>query len=484
MLKYLLLGIVLISLAGCSEGTAAPVQNTTVRKLQNSGSLAPSVDAITTPIRIPEAKRLSLGTFKSPTPDPKLPIASNTQDRNTVDVSAEQEKRGGNRRNGKSEFRARLERESESQAEGSSKTVASESKPQSKEAVADVAAKKENSNPVVLQAPTFTSASTLSTTNAGTPPNMVAFGSANSTSSRNFKKPNMPGNVPSWFSENDKDSDGQVAMNEWPADRFAEFSKYDRNGDGIVTLEEAMRTVPKAAAVAVAPPTTPSTTTAPANTATPSLGTVPATAPVAVSAPASSVASQPGVRTSFTMSAGGGAPGTPLSDDDAKRRADMVFMFADTNKDNILDAAEIENARSIRSVDWKKYDANKDGKLDKPEAYALYKAEGNNMRGGGMGGGPGGGGPWGGNQDERMKAMFDRLDKNKTGKLNKEQFPGFWQDRFDEFDTNKDGFVNLDEYKVGFQKIMSNAGGQGGRGARGGFGNDGGQGRGRGGFDR
>lgn len=502
MLKYLLMGIALISLAGCSEGTAAPVQNTSVRLAKKTESLAPGSSANTTPIKIPEIKRLNVGTFKSPAPEPKLQSSSTESERVSMAVSAEQDKRN-NRRNGKTELRQRSDRDSESKSSDTAEKTASKISAEK----TFVAVNQENGS-IVQDAPIPASTSSSTTATSGTSANMVTFGSASSGSTRNFKKPPMPGNVPSWYTDNDKDGDGQVLMHEWPQDRFAEFTKYDRNGDGIITLDEAMRTVPKAApAVASTTPAPATTTSTPTTTATPSTTTTTAAAGNVTAAPAAAV---PGMRTSISFNGSGGAPGTPLSEEDAKRRVDMVYMFADSNKDNILDTGEIENARSIRNVDWKKYDANHDGKLDKTEAIALYKAEGNNMRGGGgMGGGPGGGGPgggpWSGNQDERIKAMFDRMDRDKTGKLNKEQFPGFWRDRFDEFDTNKDGFVNLDEYKAGYTKIISSMGGgmrggpggpgrggmggdNGGRGGRGGEGGgrggfDGG-GRGRGGFDR
>ncbi|HMO37117.1 MAG TPA: hypothetical protein PKA06_13840, partial [Gemmatales bacterium] len=231
----------------------------------------------------------------------------------------------------------------------------------------------------------------------------VVFGSANSSSSRPFKKPTMPSNVPGWFTENDKDGDGQLSMNEWPKDKFEEFQKYDRNGDGIITLEEAMRTVPKAeVAAAPAPASSSSTTTTTASTTAPAGNTSSTTSAASASSttPAAASAStpQPAV---FTMRMGGptggsGAPATPMNDDEARRRVDQVFMFIDSNKDGILDEKEIDNSRTIKSIDWKKYDANRDGKLDKNEAIALYKAEGSNMRGGWGGGAGGGGGPWGG----------------------------------------------------------------------------------------
>ena len=177
-----------------------------------------------------------------------------------------------------------------------------------------------------------------------------------------------------------------------------------------------------------------------------------------------------------------GAPGAPMSEEVAKRMLDRTFEFTDTNKDGFLDAKEIENSRSIKNVDWKKYDVNKDGKLDRNEVAALFKAEGPNMMRGGMGGG-GGPSAWAGRSpDEIAKVMFDNMDKTKTGKISKENFPGYLRDRFADFDTNKDGFVDFEEFKANRDKMMPGGrGGQGGPGGgRGGPGGPGGGGDGGG----
>ncbi|MFT3878686.1 MAG: M56 family metallopeptidase [Gemmatales bacterium] len=96
---------------------------------------------------------------------------------------------------------------------------------------------------------------------------------------------------------------------------------------------------------------------------------------------------------------------------------------------------------------------------------------------GGSGGGGGTGGSFsgtisGGNMtaEERAKRMFENMDKDKSGRVTKEQFPGFWRDRFDEFDKNRDGFVTFEEFKAGAEKLQPRAGGMatGGMGGAGG----------------
>ncbi len=56
-------------------------------------------------------------------------------------------------------------------------------------------------------------------------------------------KERLPKEIPGWFTSKDRDGDGQVAMAEYSSrwsDRDAEaFARYDANGDGFITPEEA-----------------------------------------------------------------------------------------------------------------------------------------------------------------------------------------------------------------------------------------------------
>lgn len=455
-------------LAGCSQSSAAHSPEP-IPIVKPTASLAPAVEPGI--VRIPETRKSTpVVTKKLDNP----PADKSVVPVNYVEQDRRQEK--GQRRQNRQDSRpeGKMSESKSLDNNEKSKAVVNETKKEDTKVSipASVPAQSAPSTPTLIEnagnfTPTTTSPTSTSPASSNFP---VVYGSAGSAAGRSFKKPTLPSNVPSWYSENDKDSDGQLTMNEWPADKMEEFKKHDRNGDGIITLEEAMRTVPKAAP-AVASTTT---TTAPAATTT---STTPAASTATPTTPPPIVTSTPAA--GMTMRMGTATPGAPLTDEDAKRRVEMSFGFVDLNKDGVLDEKEIENARTIKNVEWKKYDANKDNKLDKNEAIALYKAEGNNMRGG-WGGGGGGGAFGGRSPDEMAKTMFDNVDKNKTGKITKEQFPNFIRAGFDDYDTNKDGFVNLDEFKAGWAKTMASRGGPGG-GGRGPGGGGGGPGGGRGG---
>ncbi len=58
-----------------------------------------------------------------------------------------------------------------------------------------------------------------------------------------YKAGNLPRELPSWFRENDKDQDAQVGLYEWKHSgrSLDDFLAMDGNGDGFVTVEEALR---------------------------------------------------------------------------------------------------------------------------------------------------------------------------------------------------------------------------------------------------
>jgi Ca2+-binding EF-hand superfamily protein len=54
----------------------------------------------------------------------------------------------------------------------------------------------------------------------------------------------LPSGLPGWFTQSDRDGDGQVMMSEyssyWSEDKIKEFSKYDLNADGTITPGECL----------------------------------------------------------------------------------------------------------------------------------------------------------------------------------------------------------------------------------------------------
>jgi len=55
----------------------------------------------------------------------------------------------------------------------------------------------------------------------------------------------LPKGLPDWFARNDADADGQIMMSEfaaaWTESTAADFMKHDRDGDGIITPDEALQ---------------------------------------------------------------------------------------------------------------------------------------------------------------------------------------------------------------------------------------------------
>jgi Ca2+-binding EF-hand superfamily protein len=60
-----------------------------------------------------------------------------------------------------------------------------------------------------------------------------------------YRAGKMPKDMPAWFVEADTDGDGQVGLYEWRAKGWPieQFEQLDRNNDGFITIDEAMRTV-------------------------------------------------------------------------------------------------------------------------------------------------------------------------------------------------------------------------------------------------
>ena len=119
----------------------------------------------------------------------------------------------------------------------------------------------------------------------------------------------------------------------------------------------------------------------------------------------------------------------------------------DANKDGKLDEAEKKAAHKAlaeRREQWKKkalekYDANKDGKLDEAERKVMRKAREARVK------------KW---TEQRVQStstkIIKKLDGNDDGKLNADEVPEKYRDRFGKTDTNHDGYIDQQE----LQKAM------------------------------
>lgn len=276
-----------------------------------------------------------------------------------------------------------------------------------------------------------------------------------------FKKPTLPSDIPSWFTENDADGDGMVGLHEWPKDRRAEFAKHDRNGDGIITIEEAMLGVPRAKASV-------------ASSGSASGGSSEAAA-VAVAWPSD-----------IDDSTRKWAEGTikryaRKQEGKAVTMDEMPFYFKkdrfgefDKNKDGSLDHVELayflkgtkDNSAETANATPAPAAPNADsGRGDRRTMTMTFGGGGGDQRGMGgdrrMGGGPGGGGrggfgPGGGDPDAWTRRTFERIANGKE-KIAKADFPSYMTTtmKFEDYDTNKDGFVDFEEYKAGLAKRFS-----------------------------
>lgn len=179
-------------------------------------------------------------------------------------------------------------------------------------------------------------------------------------------------------------------------------------------------------------------------------------------------------------------------------RAMPVLAALDADQDGKISKAEIENATAA----LKKLDKNNDGDLTQEEMRPDFAAMGGRGGPGGGFGGPGGGrggpggpggrfgGPGGegrggegrggegrGGDTTAMVDRFMQFDKNKDGKLSKDELSERMQGIITRADKNDDGVATREELQA-----MASQGTGGDRGGRGGFGR-GGEGPGPGGPD-
>ncbi|MEX1042845.1 MAG: hypothetical protein WDZ51_19585 [Pirellulaceae bacterium] len=72
----------------------------------------------------------------------------------------------------------------------------------------------------------------------------VSVGSSRTSSRFLTPAERLPRGLPDWFKQNDADGDGQISMGEftdsWTESKVKEFERYDLNGDGVITAQEAL----------------------------------------------------------------------------------------------------------------------------------------------------------------------------------------------------------------------------------------------------
>lgn len=157
-----------------------------------------------------------------------------------------------------------------------------------------------------------------------------------------------------------------------------------------------------------------------------------------------------------------GGPGGQRGGGDMGRMMQMMPVLAalDANKDGVISKSEINNAAAA----LRKLDKNGDGELD-AEEMRPSRPEGGRSRGGAPEGGPGG---ERGGRSAGAGGMMDRImsqDKNQDGKLSKDEVDERMLPMFDRLDANSDGSIDKSEIEAAAARM---GGGRGGRGGPGG----------------
>lgn len=146
-----------------------------------------------------------------------------------------------------------------------------------------------------------------------------------------------------------------------------------------------------------------------------------------------------------------------------------IIVALDANKDGEISKEEMENATAA----LQKLDKDKNGKLTeeelRPDFGGFGRRDGDRGGPGGPGPGPGGFGRRDGAQGGDFVERMMNNDKNKDGKLTKDELPERMQAMFDRIDTNKDKEIDKAELtKMAEQFNSRNRSRDGDRGNRGG----------------
>lgn len=150
---------------------------------------------------------------------------------------------------------------------------------------------------------------------------------------------------------------------------------------------------------------------------------------------------------------------------DMGRMMQMIPVLAalDADKNGVISKSEIKNAAAA----LRKLDKNGDGELD-AEEMRPSRSEGGRSRGGGPEGGPEG---ERGGRSSGAGGMMDRLmsqDKNEDGKLSKDEVDERMLPLFDRLDANSDGSIDKSEIEAAAARMGGSRGGRGGPGGPGG----------------
>ncbi|MDG2181552.1 MAG: hypothetical protein P8L78_07665 [Mariniblastus sp.] len=161
-----------------------------------------------------------------------------------------------------------------------------------------------------------------------------------------------------------------------------------------------------------------------------------------------------------------GGPGGQRGGGDMGRMMQMMPVLAalDANKDGVISKSEINNAAAA----LRKLDKNGDGELDAEEMRPT-RSEGGRSRGGAPEGGPGGERGERGGRSAGAGGMMERImsqDKNQDGKLSKDEVDERMLPMFDRLDANSDGSIDKSEIEAAAARM--GGGGRGGRGGPGG----------------